>query len=79
MNKELTEEQVRLVEENMSLVRQCALNWATKENYTEVYNASLIGLVTATQHYQVDKGMRFLSFALCYIRREINMNMSMKR
>ena len=79
MNKELTEEQVRLVEENMSLVRQCALNWATKENYTEVYNASLIGLVTATQHYQVDKGMRFQSFALCYIRREINMNLSMKR
>ena len=79
MNKELTEEQVRLVEENMSLVRQCALNWATKENYTEVYNASLIGLVTVTQHYQVDKGMRFQSFALCYIRREINMNMSMKR
>lgn len=79
MNKELTEEQVRLVEENMSLVRQCVLNWATKENYTEVYNASLIGLVTATQHYQVDKGMRFQSFALCYIRREININMSMKR
>lgn len=79
MNKELTEEQVRLVEENMSLVRLCALNWATEENYIEVYNASLIGLVTAVQHYQADKGMRFQSFALCYIRREINMNLSMKR
>ena len=33
--KELTEEQVKLVEENMCLLRPCALNWATEENYTE--------------------------------------------
>lgn len=78
MNNDLTEAQVRLVKENMKLVGACAKNWATEETFQELYNAALIGLVTAARQFQADRGIKFPSYAVWFILREINLCIMIK-
>ena len=73
MNNDLSKVQERLVKENMELVGAIAKNWATEESFQELYNAALIGLVTAAKQFQPDKSIKFPSYAVWFILREINL------
>lgn len=78
MNNDLTKEQVLLVQENLKLVCASAMKWASEGYYQECYNAALVGIVTAAKHYQADRGVKFPSYAMWYIKREINLTMRNK-
>ncbi len=78
MNNDLSKVQERLVKENMEIVGAIVKNWVKEESLQELYNAALIGLVTAAKQFQPDKGIKFPSYAVWYILREINLCFKIK-
>ncbi|MFP4134787.1 MAG: RNA polymerase sigma factor SigF [Halothece sp.] len=68
-------QQVRnqIVELNMGLVRKEAHHWVTQcgENYDDLIQVGCIGLIRAIERFELSKGNAFSSFAMPYIRGEI--------
>jgi RNA polymerase sigma-B factor len=63
----------RLVEINLGLVRKEAHFWLNQcqENYDDLVQVGSIGLLNAIEKFQLDKGCAFSTFAIPYIRGEI--------
>lgn len=63
----------RLVEMNYGLVRREALHWLRQctENYEDLLQVGSIGLIRAVERFELCKGHAFSSFAVPYIRGEI--------
>ncbi len=63
----------QIVEKNLGLVRKEALHWSNqcKENYEDLQQVACIGLVRAIERFDSTKGCAFSSFAIPYIRGEI--------
>ncbi|MDX2240769.1 MAG: RNA polymerase sigma factor SigF [Leptolyngbyaceae cyanobacterium bins.302] len=63
----------RLVELNFGLVRREAHHWINQctENYEDLLQVGSIGLIRAIERFDVSKGHAFSSFAIPYIRGEI--------
>jgi RNA polymerase sigma-B factor len=63
----------RLVELNFGLVRREAHHWINQctENYEDLLQVGSIGLIRAIERFDISKGHAFSSFAIPYIRGEI--------
>jgi len=63
----------RLVELNIGLVRKEAHHWAAQcqESYDDLLQIGSLGLIRAIERFDASKGTAFSSFALPYIRGEI--------
>jgi RNA polymerase sigma-B factor len=63
----------RLVELNLGLVRKEAYYWIRqcKETYEDLVQIGCLGLIRAIERFDLHKGLAFSSFALPYIRGEI--------
>jgi RNA polymerase sigma-B factor len=63
----------RLVELNFGLVRKEAHHWLNQctENYEDLLQVGCIGLIRAIERFDLSKGHAFSSFAIPYIRGEI--------
>ncbi|MFN4278992.1 RNA polymerase sigma factor SigF [Thermosynechococcus sp.] len=63
----------RLVELNMGLVRKEAHHWAqcTQESFDDLMQVGTLGLIQAIERFDPSKGVAFSSFAIPYIRGEI--------
>lgn len=63
----------RIVELNLGLVRKEAHHWVHQcgENYEDLIQVGCIGLIRAIERFQLSKGNAFSSFAIPYIRGEI--------
>ncbi len=63
----------RLVELNLGLVRKEAHHWRSQcnEAYDDLVQVGCIGLIQAIERFDVSRGLAFSSFALPYIRGEI--------
>ncbi|MEM9511266.1 MAG: sigma-70 family RNA polymerase sigma factor, partial [Cyanobacteria bacterium P01_E01_bin.48] len=63
----------RLVEMNMGLVRKEAHHWKNqcRETFDDLMQIGSIGLIQAVERFEVSRGLAFSSFAMPYIRGEI--------
>ena len=63
----------QIVELNMGLVRKEAHHWINQcgENYDDLIQVGCIGLIRAIERFELSKGNAFSSFAMPYIRGEI--------
>jgi RNA polymerase sigma-B factor len=63
----------RLVELNFGLLRREAHHWVNQctENYEDLVQVGCIGLIRAIERFDMSKGVAFSSFAIPYIRGEI--------
>jgi RNA polymerase sigma-B factor len=63
----------RLVELNFGLLRREAHHWANQctESYEDLIQVGCIGLIRAIERFDLSKGVAFSSFAIPYIRGEI--------
>ncbi len=63
----------RLVELNFGLVRREAIHWVQQctENYDDLVQVGSLGLIRAVERFDVQRGRAFSSFAIPYIRGEI--------
>lgn len=63
----------QIVEMNFGLVRKEAYHWIgqCKENYEDLVQVGCLGLIRAIERFDVSRGYAFSSFALPYIRGEI--------
>jgi RNA polymerase sigma-B factor len=63
----------RIVELNMGLVRKEAHHWVNQcsESYEDLVQVGCMGLIRAIERFQLSKGNAFSSFAIPYIRGEI--------
>ena len=63
----------RLVELNFGLVRREAIHWVQQctENYDDLIQVGSLGLIRAVERFDVRRGRAFSSFAIPYIRGEI--------
>jgi RNA polymerase sigma-B factor len=63
----------RLVHLNLGLVRKEAHHWANQctENYEDLLQVGSMGLIRAIERFDITKGHAFSSFAMPYIRGEI--------
>jgi RNA polymerase sigma-B factor len=63
----------RIMELNFGLVRREAHHWTTQcnENYEDLLQVGCLGLIRAIERFSVEKGHAFSSFAIPYIRGEI--------
>ncbi|WP_017324674.1 RNA polymerase sigma factor SigF [Synechococcus sp. PCC 7336] len=63
----------RLVEMNLGLVRKEAHHWKhqCQENYDDLMQIGCIGLIQAIERFDLSRGLAFSSFAMPYIRGEI--------
>lgn len=63
----------RLVEMNMGLVRKEAHHWKNqcRETFDDLMQIGSIGLIQAVERFDVGRGLAFSSFAMPYIRGEI--------
>jgi RNA polymerase sigma-B factor len=63
----------QLVELNIGLVRKEAHHWMNQctENYDDLLQVGCIGLIRAIERFDISKGHAFSSFAIPYIRGEI--------
>ncbi len=63
----------RIMELNFGLVKKEAYHWTNKchENYDDLLQVGSIGLIRAIERFNIDKGHAFSSFAIPYIRGEI--------
>lgn len=70
---ETTELRNRIVELNFGLVRKEAHHWVNQcsENYEDLLQVGCLGLIRAIERFNVEKGHAFSSFAIPYIKGEI--------
>jgi RNA polymerase sigma-B factor len=63
----------RIVEINLGLVRKEAHFWISQcqENYDDLVQVGSIGLINAIEKFEIEKGCAFSTFAIPYIRGEI--------
>lgn len=63
----------RLVELNLGLVRQEAYRWVQRcpESFEELVQIGSLGLIAAIDRFEIERGKAFSSFAVPYIRGEI--------
>jgi RNA polymerase sigma-B factor len=63
----------RLVQLNLGLVRKEAHHWINQctENYEDLLQVGSLGLIRAIERFDMSKGHAFSSFAIPYIRGEI--------
>lgn len=63
----------RLVEMNLGLVRKEAHHWKhqCQENYDDLMQIGCVGLIQAIERFDLSRGLAFSSFAMPYIRGEI--------
>lgn len=63
----------QIMELNLGLVKKEAYHWTNKcnENYDDLLQVGSIGLLRAIERFSLDKGRAFSSFAIPYIRGEI--------
>lgn len=63
----------RIMELNFGLVRKEAHHWVTQcnENYEDLLQVGCLGLIRAIERFNIEKGHAFSSFAIPYIRGEI--------
>lgn len=63
----------RILELNMGLVRKEVCHWLNQcqESYDDLLQVGCLGLIRAIERYNLDKGFAFSSFAIPYIRGEI--------
>lgn len=63
----------RLVELNLGLVRQEAYRWVQRcpESFEELVQIGSLGLIAAIDRFELERGKAFSSFAVPYIRGEI--------
>lgn len=63
----------RIVELNFGLVRKEAYHWVNQcqESYDDLVQVGSLGLIRAIERFEISKGNAFSSFALPYIRGEI--------
>ncbi len=63
----------RLVEINLGLVRKEAHHWRNQcdEGYDDLVQVGCIGLIQAIERFDISRGLAFSSFAMPYIRGEI--------
>jgi len=63
----------RIVELNLGLVRKEAYHWVNQcsESYEDLVQVGCMGLIRAIERFQLSKGNAFSSFAIPYIRGEI--------
>ena len=68
-----TELRNQLVEMNLGLVRKEVYCWSTQgtENYDDLLQVGCIGLIRAIERFDVSRGHAFSTFAMPYIRGEI--------
>ena len=62
----------KLISANQRFVYAVAKRYANEDNILDLVNEGNIGLMTALDTFDITKGNRFLSYAIWYIRREIN-------
>lgn len=62
----------KIINSNQRFVISFAKRWATKENLSDLINEGNIGLIKAIDTFDVDRGNRFLTHAVWYIRSAIN-------
>ena len=62
----------KLISANQRFVYAVAKRYANDDNILDLVNEGNIGLMTALDTFDITKGNRFLSYAIWYIRREIN-------
>ncbi|MGK7945430.1 MAG: RNA polymerase sigma factor SigF [Microcystaceae cyanobacterium] len=70
---EKTELRNKIVELNFGLVRKEAHHWVNQcsENFDDLLQVGCLGLIRAIERFNVEKGHAFSSFAIPYIRGEI--------
>jgi RNA polymerase sigma-B factor len=63
----------QILELNVGLVRKEAYHWSSQchENYEDLLQVGCLGLLRAIERFDLDKGHAFSSFAIPYIRGEI--------
>lgn len=63
----------RIMELNFGLVRKEAHHWVAqcKESYEDLLQVGCLGLIRAIERFNIEKGHAFSSFAIPYIRGEI--------
>jgi len=63
----------RIVELNLGLVKKEASHWTNQcqENFDDLLQVGSLGLLRAIERFDIEKGFAFSSFALPYIRGEI--------
>lgn len=63
----------KIVENNLGYVKQIANYYSTKtkENFEDLFQIGVIGLIKAVETYDISKGIKFTPFALPKIRGEI--------
>lgn len=63
----------RILELNMGLAKKEASHWSRQcqENYDDLLQIACLGLIRAIERYDLDKGYAFSSFAIPYIKGEI--------
>lgn len=72
------EEKIQLSIRNEVITRNQRLNYAAAKRYhnndivMELVNVGAIGMIEAFNEYDIDKGVRFCTYAMYYIRRAIN-------
>lgn len=62
----------KIINSNQRFVISFAKRWATKENLSDLINEGNIGLIKAIDTFDPDRGNRFLTHAVWYIRSAIN-------
>ena len=62
----------KLISANQRFVYAVAKRYCNEDNVLDLVDEGNIGLMTALDTYDASKGNRFLSYAIWYIRREIN-------
>ena len=72
-NKPSTEVRNRIMELNVGLVKKEAYHWVNQcsESFEDLLQVGSIGLIRAIERFNVEKGNAFSSFAIPYIRGEI--------
>jgi RNA polymerase primary sigma factor len=69
-NKEFAREYIWLC--NQRLVIAAAKKWANTDNLTDYINEANIGLAEAIDKFELDKGTKFCTYAMWFIKRAIN-------
>lgn len=70
--KEREDAREYIIKCNQRFVVAAAKNWATTETLMDYVNEANIGLMEAIDDFDLDKGVKFLTFAAFYIKRSIN-------
>lgn len=70
--EEKTKIRNRIIEGNLRLVISIAKTYDTTEKFTEMFNIGCLGMFEAFENYDVNKNVRFMTFASHYVRRAIN-------